>query len=386
MILLTATTDTLKLTTAGTGTVDVVVAFVDTTATSITEGKQVTQITTATTTTIVSAPAASTTRIVKTLTISRVSGSGQLTVLDDASGTQRRIATKHTRSGDTWAYMDAKGWELLASSTPTNPRPRVTIPFMKACTAADSANFWYCSAKDSGFPGAWSPGTPGLAGRATDGTASGDAGCLPVPAPSIGAQYLTSLTVNYAGSANYFQLIDILWCNSGLVVTTTTAQTINSVTLPARDVNRSTNGEGCMIGLLFVAAATNAAQISNSTISYTNSAGTAGRTATLTAIAGALIPATPVIGTWVWYLLQAGDTGVQSIQTASLGTSLVTGTVSLCIARVLADASSVAANIGNTVYFGDGIQLSPGVAPFLILESSAGTAGTLSGSITCEDR
>ena len=87
------------------------------------------------------------------------------------------------------------------------------------------------------------------------------------------------------------------------------------------------------VALYFTTASTNAAVISNSTISYTNTQGTAGRTATLQAVVGFQIPATPVIHTWVEFGLQAGDTGIQSIQSVTLGTSLVTGAVSLIVHR-----------------------------------------------------
>ena len=66
---------------------------------------------------------------------------------------------------------------------------------------------------------------------------------------------------------------DVLWVNSGLVVTTTTEQTFTTPTLPARDINGTTNGEGCMIALLFTAASTLAAAGSNLTVRYTNSKG-----------------------------------------------------------------------------------------------------------------
>jgi hypothetical protein len=38
-------------------------------------------------------------------------------------------------------------------------------------------------------------------------------------------------------------LIDLLWVNTGLVVTTTTAQAITPVALPARDAAGTTNGD-----------------------------------------------------------------------------------------------------------------------------------------------
>ena len=259
--------------------------------------------------------------------------------------------------------------------------------FWKAGTSADTVGYHYCFAKDGGFPGAWAPGTPGLAGRTTDGTTATDAGCVPIVNAATGGNYLTQFEL--AGTvAHFFTLFDVLWVNSGAVVTTTTGQTVNSGTLPARDLNGTTNGEGCWIGLLFTAAATNAAVISNATVTYTNSAGTGSRTATLANLVGAQIPATPTIGTIVWFQLAAGDTGVRSIQTLTLGTSLVTGSVSLLIARPLATYSAAAANIGAGPYrpMDPGIRLYNGTCALIAYQASATTATTITGSIVVQER
>ncbi len=66
-------------------------------------------------------------------------------------------------------------------------------------------------------------------------------------------------------------LLDYLWINTGLVVTTLTAQAITPVSLPARDMFETTNGDGVIAGILVTTATTNAAVIANTTISYTNS-------------------------------------------------------------------------------------------------------------------
>ena len=72
---------------------------------------------------------------------------------------------------------------------------------MKTGTAADVAGCWYCTAKDAGFPGAWSPGTPGINGRVTNGTTAADNGCIPIKNPSVGANYLTEIQM--ASSVNH---------------------------------------------------------------------------------------------------------------------------------------------------------------------------------------
>jgi hypothetical protein len=189
-------------------------------------------------------------------------------------------------------------------------------------------------------------------------------------------------------SVNHSHLFfDILWVNSGIVVTTTTAQAITTPTLPARDVNGTTNGEGCMIGMLTTTANTNAAVIANTTVSYTNSDGVSGRTATLSAIAGSQIPATPVIGTLVWFNLQAGDKGVRSIQSITLATSLGAGAVSLFIARDLANIGTSLANVQFTRKLAEpGVRLYNGTCMLHCILASAVTATFFNGELVIQEK
>jgi len=284
-----------------------------------------------------------------------------------------------------WAHRDANGAEYPPAGK--GAYDGRSVGFMKSGTAADAIGYWYCTSKDAGFPGAWSPGTPGVNGRVTDGTViATDAGCVPIKNPAVGANYLTELLMG-SSVPHYNLFFDVLWVNSGLVVTTTTAQSITTPTLPARDVNGTTNGEGCMIGLLFTAAATNAALITNTTVSYTNSAGVAGRTATLQNLVGACIPATPVIGTLVWFSLQARDTGVRSIENITLNTSLVTGSISLFIARDVASIGNSIAYIPSSRKLADpGVRLYNGTCLLHCVQASATTVTFFNGELTVQEK
>ena len=315
MLLLNSTSDLVRLvTSAAASTIEVHASWMDVSGATVTPDRKNTKITTATTTTIVPSPAAATTRNVKAIYVT-----------NNSPGTSCNVAIEHTdgtnvielmqfillpgenlgyREDGSWVHRDQNGAEYPPSGLGSyNGR---SVGFMKSGTAADAVAYWYCTAKDAGFPGAWLPGTPGVNGRVTDGTTVADNGCFPIANPSVGGNYLTE--VNMASSVNHTHvLFDCLWVNSGLVVTTTTAQAITTPTLPARDLNGTTNGEGCGIALYFSAASTLAAAGANLTVSYTNSDGTAGRTARLLAIAGSQVPATPVVGTIVWFNLDAGD-------------------------------------------------------------------------------
>lgn len=388
MIILAATDEDIVVNLAADGDLDVSASWVDSTATAVTEGSSFDTYSTAGDYDAVAAPAASTKRIVKQLAIVNQDPiPAEVRVSRSSGASQFRLHDLVTlKTGDGLHYEDGRGWYVLRVTDGDTYAGRVA-GFYKAGTGADTVGYWYCHSKDAGFPGAWAVGTPGLNGRATDGTASGDAGCIVIPNAATGGNFITALELS-STVAQFYWLIDVLWVNSGLVVTTTTGQSITSPTLPARDDNGSTNGEGCMIGLLFTAASTNAAVINNATVTYTNSGGTGSRTATLANLVGAQIPATPVIGTIVWFQLASGDKGVRSIQSIALGTSLVTGSVSLLIARQLATYSSVVANVGNGRHepMNPGIRIYDGTCALLCYQASATTATTVAGSVTVQER
>ena len=394
MLLLSSTSDIIRVVTGAAASIKVHASYVDNAAGVITPGRANTSITTAATTTVVGSPAASTHRNLKHLNITNNHASASCSVkVEHFDGTtaielmafvllpgENMIFNEEGR----WAHRDAQGAEYppagLGAYTGT------AIGFMKTGTAADAAGYWYCTSKDGGFPGAWAPGTPGVNGRVTDGTQAADAGCIPIKNPSVGANYLTEIQMS--ASVNHSHLFfDCLWANSGLSVTTTTAQAITTPTLPARDINGTTNGEGCMIALLCTAAVGLAAVASNATVSYTNSDGVSGRTATLSAIVGSQAPATPVIGTLIWFDLAAGDKGVRSIESITLGTSWVSGSISLMITRDIATIGTTIPNVTAQKIIGSpGIRLYNGTCMLHCNIASATTATFYSGELTVMEK
>lgn len=237
-----------------------------------------------------------------------------------------------------------------------------------------------------GFPGAWSPGSPGINGRITDGTTAADSGCIPIKSPAVGANFLTE--INLASSVNHSHVFfDVLWVNTGLSVTTTTPQAIASPTLPPRDINGATNGEGCSIALLCTSAIELAAVASNATVTYTNSDGVAGRTARLSTIVGSQAPATPVMGTAVWFNLDAGDKGVRSIEAISLNTSWVSGSISLMIVRDIAQIGTTIPNVSSSkVMPNPGVRLYNGITLLHCVLASAATATFFAGEIVVQEK
>lgn len=393
-ITLDATNKTLELTTSQAINTDFSVSWVDMTSSTFTPGSSQGTISAAGTTVLVAAPSASTQRGVKTVSVfNRHASTTQVaTVKVVAGGVEYTLfraslapneSLQFTDGGD-WGVFDDSGRRKTSVPQDVGIRGRI-MPIFKSGTASDSTGYWYSYWKDTGFPGAWSPGTPGIDGRVTDGTTSADAGSLPIWTPT-GNLFISKASLN-SSVLHAFWIFDVMWVNTGLVVTTTTAQTISMPTLPARDFTGTTNGEGCMVGLVFTAASTNAAAISNSTLSYTNSDGTSGRTATLVNLAGENIPATPVIGTTVWFSLQAGDNGVRSVQSITLGTSLVTGSVSLVVARPIVQISPALVNVATTSEFdAPGIRIYNGSTLLLFAKTSTTTATAVNGSLVITER
>jgi hypothetical protein len=109
-----------------------------------------------------------------------------------------------------------------------------------------------------------------------------------------------------------------------------TAETINSVAWPARDAEGTINGDKVLIGVE-VSTATGAG-VPTITIGYTNSAGTAGKTATN------IQPTVAASATGTFYQmgLAAGDVGVRSIQTKTLSATWTSGVYHLVAYRVIA--------------------------------------------------
>ena len=224
----------------------------------------------------------------------------------------------------------------------------------------------------AGIPGAATAPSPGLAGAAL----TSYAGQIPFTNPVSGNTHLARFQ-GQATIAGTLVLADRLWHNSGLVVTTTTAQTVNSVAWPARDVNASTNGDGVRIGLE-ISTATGAGA-ATPTISYTDESGNAGSTGAMEVA----YAASSVAGTFYPFTLAAGDTGVRSIQSCTLGVSMTSGTIHLVAYRELARLELTAANIPNAI---DSLtsgfpRLYNDTVPFIFFIPSTTTTSNISGSV-----
>lgn len=152
----------------------------------------------------------------------------------------------------------------------------------------------------------------------------------PIPAVSTGILTMLGARMNTSsfGSAGV-SVIDLLNVSGGLSGIVTTAQTTN---LPTAALTRHTSGEGVMAGIvIYTTLGTTGTTV---TISYTNQAGTSGRTSTATSFGGTGLREAGIL---IPIPLQAGDTGVRSIQsvtvTATTGTA---GNFGVCLFKPLA--------------------------------------------------
>lgn len=249
-------------------------------------------------------------------------------------------------------------------------------PLYKAAATAQAAGVLHSTFYQAGLPGAATAPSPGIAGAALT-TYAGQ-----VPFPTIAASKevrMAAAEFACAGNVGYVIPADRLWHNSALVMTTTGAQTVNSVALPARDLDGAVLGRGVELALEVTTVTGNGAPNTSITASYTNSLGVAGKTATI-----ASFPATAVAGTLVPFALAAGDVGVQSVQSITLGTSLVSGAISAVMYRRFPGVALPSANIptprgpldlGPAKWFDNSV-------PWLIVLPTSTALGQIVGSVT----
>jgi hypothetical protein len=212
--------------------------------------------------------------------------------------------------------------EAIAGAVPPQP-------IQKASFTGEAAGRFHNLMGVAGRPAAVALGSPGLAGATVDNT-SAIGGFIPFTNPSGNNAYLHRFAAGNGANVVGVMLFDLLWYNTGITVTTTTGQTINSVAWPARDIAGSTNGDGVEIWL-WASAAIGGSAVTNTTITYTDQGGTGGATGTLTSW-----PATAAAGTMEPFNLANGDTGVRSVQTLTLGTTYTSGTLNLLAIRKIA--------------------------------------------------
>lgn len=178
-----------------------------------------------------------------------------------------------------------------------------------------------------------------------------------------------------ANYAHALLLCDRLSHQGGLSGTTTTAQTTN---LPTAALTRYTTGEGVFIGIeIYSSVGTTGTTI---TASYTNQAGTSGRT-TREAVFGGT--GYTNAGRVLILSLQDGDTGVQSVESVTIAASTGTaGNFGVTLFKPLAVFGTSSTDfaqgfVGHNAMVGGGMQLEPilaGSCPFFLFNAGSATS------------
>lgn len=211
-------------------------------------------------------------------------------------------------------------------------------------TTAATAGEWHCLARGGGNPGAdalYNTGT-NKAFQAVSDTTANATGIQHGGNVSTDTKHIVNASAFTAAATTapcILMLVDLLGFYRITSVTTTGAQTLdNTVTIP-----RYTTGAGVQAFAWNTNSTAMGAATPTLTLSYTNSAGTAGRTtpATLptckTAAANGLILYSGTgSGKYGPFIpMQAGDRGIRSIESASLSVSYVSGEFSIGLCRPL---------------------------------------------------
>jgi hypothetical protein len=217
--------------------------------------------------------------------------------------------------------------------------------YQKASATAEGAGTFQSLWLTAGYPAAgvapplFSAGSGYSCTNATQGA---------IPFTNPGAGDTNLFKVGAAGSTIGTLIIyDRLWTCTGFGTVVTTAQNVTTPgTIPSRDANGAALGDGVELwGEVYTAPGATGATW---TVSYTNQAGTAGRSATYTHPANA-----ETAGQMFPFNTQAGDTGVRAVASFTASVSSGTaGSIGLTLLRRLATIPLTTANVGQVLDFG----------------------------------
>lgn len=220
------------------------------------------------------------------------------------------------------------------------------LTWHKTAAATEGAGTYFDHHLVGGVPGAGSTPAAASSGGTTYTLAS--QGGLAFTAPT-GGQLTYALCWSISSTqAGTMMLYDRLWACSGLATGAGGTTTVTGMTA----ITRYSGGVGA--GIWYVCLTAPSAQTANMTISvtYTNSDGVSGRTATVVLSAGS---PPPTANQAYPFALQSGDKGVQSIQSVTnTSGSFTGGTHGLMVGKVLAAAHCA---IGNNGMMMDGLKM-----------------------------
>lgn len=210
-----------------------------------------------------------------------------------------------------------------------------------AAVAGRTMSLW----TSAGFPTAGA--APGAAAIAIPTSAT--TGALPFSNPGSGASYLAA-AIGFSSTVSGTLIVyDRIAHSSALSGTVATAQTVGGSAL-------TRGGDHIGTRLFLECYSALGASASNVTCSYTNQAGTSGRTT----VSQAMIASLPA-NTLVPLVLQSGDTGVQAV--ASVTLSATTGTAGNFGVTLMRELARIPVFLANVPTSHDAIALGMPVIP-----------------------
>jgi hypothetical protein len=199
-----------------------------------------------------------------------------------------------------------------------------------------ASGFWYSLWDQAGVPGAGSYAI----GNTTNGVVPTDA--------TAGATAITS----FGGATGYLGMLDVIGAQIGQLrihdrlwhAGTFSLGTLQTFTLSSQPSisGRVPNADYTCVEAWLEVVTANGATNTTIQITYTNQAGTTGRTASLEAN----INAAP-IRRMLPFRLQAGDTGIQKVESVIVGGATGTGTVNVVLLRGLSSMKVLTAALGE---------------------------------------
>lgn len=159
---------------------------------------------------------------------------------------------------------------------------------------------------------------------------------------------VSALTSAGTATPSVLMLVDLCLYYPGINMNLATAQTLTN----SSSLTRYTDGAGLRAAL--VMTATSGATAHNVALSYTNQAGTSGRTlpVTVACTASAIAPHLTHSGTAAnnygpFLPLASGDTGIRSVQSVTLSAASGAGTAALCLYRPLLTIPLAAVSVAS---------------------------------------
>lgn len=210
---------------------------------------------------------------------------------------------------------------VIAGFQPIKPVLKISGASPSAAAAFRAWTPWYIA----GNPPAAVASSAGINGEALSGVVQG---AIPRTNPTGGANAYIGRAGFVASQIGQLWIVDRLWQNSGLSVTSTSAQSITPVALPARSEDGTANGARVMAAIEW--SATGGAGTPTVTLTYTDQDGNPGASAVMTGVSA------PPVGQMEIFRLADGDSGVRAPTSLIQSATRVSGTMHLVLFRVLA--------------------------------------------------